>query len=761
VGIRPLAAKVCNQFNDMRKHAVAALLLATALSFISCPAYVYAAPFAEFIEFTQPDNTKITLWGEGDEFRADFETTTGHTVIFDPRQKAYFYAKRSSDGKDLQSTGVLAHHSVPQGLVRHVRIDREAAAAAARTKRKRWDMETELSERWLKLKADTLGIQSAVDATNVLDETVPPPEYSPPSTTTIGTKVGLTLLIDFPDVPATFPQSSFEAFLNGDAYTGNGNNGSVKKYFSDVSNGRLTYTNIVTLYVRMEQPRSYYNDTSKDSGTQGRLLINDALAILKLRSDYNSTIMPTFDSLTVDGSNRAVAFNVFFAGSNSGVWSKGLWPHSWALASSVALGNGKSVYRYQITNIGSYPTLGTFSHENGHMLCGFPDLYDYEYDSIGGAGVFSLMGSGGNGTNPRQVDAYLKLAAGWATAIDISSSSNLTGTLVAAPNSGYNTFYRYRKPGVTTEYFLLENRQKAGRDSGLPAAGIAVWHVDQLGNRDNQSLVPNSTHQNYELTLVQADNLWHFETTSSNAGNANSGDAKDLFYLGNTAAAYTNTLTDSSSPNGHWWDGSASGINLNTFSASGMSMTFNAGVPATVPGAPTIVSVAAGNAMASIAFAPPVSNGGSAITGYTVTPSSGLPVSGDTVPIVVTGLINGTSYTFTVKATNAVGTGPASAVSQTVTPGVVVIDDAYATGYQLLQLAYDNDALAKKVMLLGGAPVGGLTVGTLTSKGDVTIRGGYNNTFTDENGSPAILNPVTLSAGKTNFQNVIIKAPAP
>ena len=114
------------------------------------------------------------------------------------------------------------------------------------------------------------------------------PALSPPSSTTIGAKVGLTLLIDFSDAPATFPQSSFEAFLNGDAYTENGNNGSVKKYFNDVSNGRLTYTNVVTLYVRMEKPRSYYNDTSKDSGIQGRLLINDALTILKARSDYIS-----------------------------------------------------------------------------------------------------------------------------------------------------------------------------------------------------------------------------------------------------------------------------------------------------------------------------------------------------------------------------------------------------------------------------------------------------------------------------------------
>ena len=726
-------------------------LFVMTLSVIASPICLFAAPFAEYIEFIQPDNTKVTLWGEGDEFHADFETTSGHTVIFDPQQKAYFFAKRSTDGKNLLSTGVLAHNKVPHGLAQHARINPDAAKAKARAKRKQWESDVELPERWSRLKAQFLGADVTTDGSG--------PALAPPTSTTIGAKVGLTLLIDFPDVPATYPQSSFEAFLNGDAYTENGNNGSVKKYFSDVSNGRLTYTNVVTLYVRMEQPRSYYNDTSivDNSGTQGRLLINDALAILKARSDYISTILPTFNSLTVDGSNRVVAFNVFFAGANSGVWARGLWPHSWVLASSVVLGNGKSVNRYQITNIGAYPTIGTFSHENGHMLCGFPDLYDYDVgvdDSIGGAGYFSLMGYGNNldsGKNPGQVDAYLKLAAGWATAIDITSTSNLTGTLIAAPNSGYNTFYRYRKPGVTTEYFLLENRQKTGRDFKLPSAGVAIWHVDQLGDRDNQSLVPNSTHQNYELTLVQADNLWHFQN------NVNLGDISDLYYLGNSAAVYTNRLDDASSPHGHWWDGTASGINLNAISASGMSMTFNMGTPVTVPGAPTIVAANAGNTQASINFAPPASNGGSTITSYTVTPNVGQAATGTAIPITVPNLNNGVMYSFTVTATNVAGTGPASVAWGGVTPGIVVIDEAYATGYQVLQNAYNSDISEKKIKMLAATTVGGLTVNSSNNQGSITIKGGYDTAFSGDGGLPSILGKVTLSAGTIIFQNVVIR----
>lgn len=93
---------------------------------------------------------------------------------------------------------------------------------------------------------------------------------------------------------------------------------------------------------------------------------------------------------------------------------------------------------------------------------------------------------------------------------------------------------------------------------------------------------------------------------------------------------------------------------------------------ATVPGAPTGASATAGNAQASVAFTAPSSNGGATITGYTATSSpGGLTGSCTTSPCVVTGLTNGTPYTFTVTATNSVGTGSPSSASNSVTPSSV------------------------------------------------------------------------------------------
>ena len=91
--------------------------------------------------------------------------------------------------------------------------------------------------------------------------------------------------------------------------------------------------------------------------------------------------------------------------------------------------------------------------------------------------------------------------------------------------------------------------------------------------------------------------------------------------------------------------------------------------PLTVPGAPTAVSAVAGNSQATISFIAPASNGGTAITGYTVTSSPGnLTASGTTSPITITGLTNLTTYTFTVKATNAIGSSLASDASSSVIP---------------------------------------------------------------------------------------------
>ena len=99
-----------------------------------------------------------------------------------------------------------------------------------------------------------------------------------------------------------------------------------------------------------------------------------------------------------------------------------------------------------------------------------------------------------------------------------------------------------------------------------------------------------------------------------------------------------------------------------------------------VPNAPTIGTATAGAGSASVTFTAPSNVGGSAITSYTVISSPGSILgTGSSSPITVSGLTNGTAYTFTVVATNAYGSGPASAASNSVTPVANYIEAVFST----------------------------------------------------------------------------------
>ena len=92
---------------------------------------------------------------------------------------------------------------------------------------------------------------------------------------------------------------------------------------------------------------------------------------------------------------------------------------------------------------------------------------------------------------------------------------------------------------------------------------------------------------------------------------------------------------------------------------------------ATSPGVPRDVKVDAGDGQATVTWAAPVSDGGSPITSYTVTASPGGSTctwTSGPLSCVVTGLSNGTAYTFTVTVKTAVGSAGTPPTSP-VTPG--------------------------------------------------------------------------------------------
>jgi PKD repeat protein len=153
---------------------------------------------------------------------------------------------------------------------------------------------------------------------------------------------------------------------------------------------------------------------------------------------------------------------------------------------------------------------------------------------------------------------------------------------------------------------------------------------------------------------------------------------------------------------------------------------------ARVPPAPTNVTAAAGDRSATVSWSAPASEG-SAIASYTVTPHTGreakaaVTVHGTTTSTAISGLSNGTAYTFTVSATNGVGPGPASQPSRAIEPN----------GPPAAPIEVTAQALEDSVKVSWAAPADeGRTIGSYTvtsyahgeEKTAVTVHDGTSTT---------------------------------
>lgn len=205
----------------------------------------------------------------------------------------------------------------------------------------------------------------------------------------------------------------------------------------------------------------------------------------------------------------------------------------------------------------------------------------------------------------------------------------------------------------------------------------------------------------------------------------------------------------------------------------------NSAQAATAPSAPTVGTATAGDTQASISFSTPASDGGAAITGYTVTSNpGGFTGSGAGSPITVTGLTNGVAYTFTVTATNSAGTGSASAASNSATPQAAQTITFHNPGAQnfstsptlsasatsSLAVAFSSSTTGVCTITAGGAATF-VTAGTCTINADQAGGGAYlaaatvSQSFTVNVAVPGAPTGVSATAGNTQA-NVAFTAPA-
>jgi N,N-dimethylformamidase beta subunit-like, C-terminal/Domain of unknown function (DUF4082)/Fibronectin type III domain len=401
------------------------------------------------------------------------------------------------------------------------------------------------------------------------------------------------------------------------------------------------------------------------------------------------------------------------------------------------------------------------------------------YKSSGNTGTHIGSLWSASGTRLAQANFSGESDSGWQSVTFASSVAVTAGTTYVASYFAPKGHYSVNSQGLSSavDNGALHTIPNATSGNGVYAYSAA-------------STFPNNS---YNATNYWVDVMYAFPTPGqvtnvvADSGGATSADVswnapasggpvtsyKITPYLGSVAQTAT-TISGSPPATSKKVNGLTTGSSytftvqaINANGAGVASAQSNAVTPAAAvaPGAPTDVAARPATQSALVSWSAPSSDGDSPITGYTVTPYVGataqtaVSVGASTTSKTVTGLDNGTAYTFKVKATNAVGTGAASAASSAVTPAATVLDfttpstiDSGDNGSVTLGMKFQTDftGTATGVRFYKAAGNTGTHVGALWTAGGTLLA---QATFSSETatGWQHVLfsSPVSLSANTT------------
>lgn len=337
------------------------------------------------------------------------------------------------------------------------------------------------------------------------------------------------ILVDFSDKPMTQPKKRFNDLFFSEGVVPTG---SVKEYFKEVTNGLVSISGQVVGPYRMPKKLSEYAHGESGTGNASPNARNMALDAAKAAN-------PKINFSTYDNDNDGYvdAFVVIHAGPGAEITGSAgdVWSHKWVLP-GVYNADGTSIYAY--LTVPEDCELGVCAHELGHLLFGFPDLYDSDYTSEG-IGNWCLMAGGSwnnNGLTPAHPCAWCKIQQNWVTTIN--QSSNASAIVIDDVKQSNEVYRLWKDGGPGNEYFLVENRLKKKYDKYLPGEGLLIYHIDD-------SMEDNSNEQHYKVALLQADGRQHLEKGT------NTGDAGDVW----PGTSRKKTFSRSSKPNSKSYGG--------------------------------------------------------------------------------------------------------------------------------------------------------------------------------------------------------------
>lgn len=472
---------------------------------------IIAAPYnGKVMQFKQPDGSLVDVKLFGTEYYMRAESIDGYTLIRDSKTNWICYAKLSENKTELVSTGIkYLGNNNNLILIKHIDITAKAREEIILKNKKSAGISFEND-----LKNKTLVHQ------------------------VIGNIKGLCIVVDFSDEPAVLPISEFDNFCNDLNYTNYGNNGSLRKFYSDISGGLVDYQNVVYGYFRAPLTFAQYEQLPMGDGAQ-QILAFTLNKIDSLGFDFSTL------SVNTDGSIEAI--NLMYTGVAQ-TWSQGMWYHQGNYSGFYADGVHSGAYNTSPAN--SPLEIATVAHENGHMIGKWPDTYKYD-GSEDGIGSFDLMCSMGDYFNPVPPNPHFWTNAGWGKVVDVTNYNGIN-------NDTANTLtcYKYKNLNDTNEFFLLENFRQISRYASVPDEGLTIWHIDRSG--DNQT-----THHEVYLEHANNDIANHYDA---------------CFHLGSNIE-----FGAASIPNSDYYNGNPSGLRVWEIGNTGNIMTYKLGAGQAAP----------------------------------------------------------------------------------------------------------------------------------------------------------------------------------
>lgn len=515
-----------------------------------------AAPYPVTVK--QPDGSSLTYKILGNEAVHYFETTDGYTILTN-KQGVFEYAVKNLSG-DLITSGIKAKNNVSEILQKSFEL----------TKHLRYSQK------------QSMQMQSAFLAQQATNVVMQKNLGEFPS---LGNRRICVLLVDFNDEQAPYQKSNFENLLNQSKYN---NTGSFKDAYEEYSYGKFSPTSDVYGWFRVSLPRASYGQSNNDGSSNPSYMANVRALITEAINQADAAGVD-FSQYDNDGDGDVDGLMVFQAGFGA---EQGLNGYIWSHRSTIStvIKDGKTIRNYCINPAKrnwagqqGMVGIGVATHEFGHIL-GLPDLYDTQNNSAG-TGNWGLMGGGpwlNQERTPCHFEPWCKMQLQWITPTVL----NKAGIYTIKNSADTAIIYRINTP-ITSEYFLLENKQRKKFDAYTPGRGLAIWHV----NTNKTNLYPGSNSVNtdtarYGVGLEQADGLRDLER------DIDRGDAGDLF----PGAINNRNFTPNSVP-ASWLHPTSQGVrNPSNVSVTGITqntdstITFNLGNRAVAAFTPSAIN---------------------------------------------------------------------------------------------------------------------------------------------------------------------------